>query len=132
MSDFRLNLPITTGTGQVSQNLTHTKSQQALEQEISFHEMLQSQLAIDKIPEISKHAAQRIAQRGIDISAGSIARLSQGIQMAAQKGIVGDTLILVDQTVFLVNIQHNKIITTMQRDELNGNVFTDIDGTVII
>lgn len=133
MSDFHFNLPITTGVPSIGQGITqHGKLQQTLEPEVSFQEILQDQLEIPKTPEFSKHAAQRVAQRGIELSVSSMARLSQGVQMAAQKGIAGDTLILIDQTAFLVNIQNNKIITTFQSGELNGNVFTDIDGTVII
>ena len=133
MGDFRLGVPITTGRPQVGQGTAGgTKPRQPVERQTSFGELLHQQMETPAPPEFSKHAAQRVAQRGIDISANHMARLSQGMRMAAKKGIAGDALILVDRTAFLVNIQSNKVITTFDSGEQNGNVFTNIDGTVIV
>jgi len=79
----------------------------------------------------SKHAAQRAAQRSIDLSEASMARLNEGVRLAEQKGL-NDTLILVDRTAFLVNVPNNTVITAVSGNELDGNVFTNIDGTVVI
>ena len=50
----------------------------------------------------------------------------------AQKKGLNDTLILVDRTAFIVSVKNNKVITTVNGDELKGNVFTNIDGAVIV
>jgi len=39
---------------------------------------------------------------------------------------------LVDRTAFVVNVLNNKVITTVNEDALTGNVFTNIDGAVIV
>ena len=79
----------------------------------------------------SKHAAQRAAQRSIDLSADNIARLNAGVRLAEEKGL-NDTLILVDKTAFVVNVRNNLVITAVHGTDLDGNVFTNIDGTVIM
>ena len=81
--------------------------------------------------EFSKHAAQRIEQRQIEISADSLHRLNEGVRIAQQKGL-DDTLILIDKTAFIVSAQNNKVITTVSENDIKGNVFTNIDGTVIV
>ena len=53
------------------------------------------------------------------------------MRIAQQKGL-DDTLILIDKTAFVVSAQNNKVITTVSENEIKGNVFTNIDGTVIV
>lgn len=95
----------------------------------SFLEVLQR--AQSSGVEFSKHAATRVAERNIQISESSLSRLNEGVRIAQEKGL-NDTLILVDRTAFIVNIKSSKVITTVDSDNLTGNVFTNIDGTVII
>lgn len=99
----------------------------------SFGEVLGQELekASSSGVAFSKHAAQRAAQRSIDLSETSMARLNEGVRLAEQKGL-NDTLILVDRTAFLVNVPNNTVITAVSGNELDGNVFTNIDGTVVI
>ena len=72
-----------------------------------------------------------MAERNIQISENSLDRLGQGMKIAQKKGL-NDTLILVDRTAFIVSVKNNKVITTVNGDELKGNVFTNIDGAVIV
>ena len=58
-------------------------------------------------------------------------RLNRGIEIAAEKGST-DSLILVDTTAFLVSVKNNKVVTTMSQEDMKGNIFTNIDSTVII
>lgn len=82
--------------------------------------------------EFSKHAVSRLASRSIDLTADSrLERLNKGIEAARAKG-ANDTLILVDKTAFLVSVKNNKVITTMSAEDMKGNVFTNIDSTVIM
>lgn len=97
----------------------------------SFKELLDQAVKAEGGVEFSKHAAQRIEQRSIEISAESLQRLNEGVRIAQQKGL-DDTLILIDKTAFVVSAQNNKVITTVSENEIKGNVFTNIDGTVIV
>jgi len=82
--------------------------------------------------EFSGHAMRRIESRSIDIIENEkLDRLNKGVEMAAQKGS-NDALVLVDSTAFLVSVKNNKVITTLSGADLVGNVFTNIDSTIII
>ena len=98
---------------------------------LTFAEVLSNQIALNSNIEFSKHAINRVVERNIDISTSTIDRLNEGVRLAEEKGL-NNTLILVDSTAFVVNVQNNKVITTVNQESLKGNVFTNIDGTVII
>ena len=51
--------------------------------------------------------------------------------MAEEKNLE-EPLILVGQAAFLVNVKNNTVITTVDSNDLQGKVFTNIDGTVIV
>lgn len=79
----------------------------------------------------SKHASGRLSERGIELSKGQMERLSDGVQKAKQKGI-RDSLVLVDELAFIVNIPNNTVVTAMDSTETTDNVFTNISGAVIM
>ena len=82
--------------------------------------------------EFSKHAIQRINERSIDLTEGDmLERLNKGVEIAADKGS-SETLVLVDTNAFVVSVKNNKVITTISSEELRGNIFTNIDSTVIM
>lgn len=98
----------------------------------SFAQALEQKLQENKGVEFSKHAMQRISERSIDLSEGNtLERLNKGVEIAAGKGS-SETLVLVDTNAFVVSVKNNKVITTVNREELLGNIFTNIDSTVII
>ena len=140
MEDLRIRYytPVTTGTPHVSRpNQPQTQPQPAQDaqeqaaESVSFRQALEEQLKQISTVAFSKHAVNRVVERNLDLSEDHIARLNEGVRLAEEKKLE-DPLILVDRTAFLVNIRHNKVITTVDASELLGNVFTNIDGTVII
>ncbi|SFP45977.1 flagellar operon protein [Butyrivibrio proteoclasticus] len=78
----------------------------------------------------SKHAVNRLQNRNIVLSDEQMARLNMGKVEAGEKGIK-DSLILVDELAFIVNIPNNTVVTAMDQTENKNNVFTNIDGAVI-
>jgi flagellar operon protein len=58
-------------------------------------------------------------------------RLNAGMQKANEKGI-NESLVLMDQMAFIVNVKNNTVITAMNEAEVKDNVFTNIDGAVIV
>lgn len=125
----RFSTPITTGIPQtIPTDLTETVPEE------SFQEILKEQLGETPSPSgvnFSKHAMNRVVERGIDLSPDSLSRLNEGVKLAEEKGL-DDTLILVGSEAFIVSVRNNTVITTIPNEELQGNVFTNIEGTVII
>ena len=97
----------------------------------SFQEILESAQSSSREVRFSKHAAQRLSNRNIELTQNQKERLQAGTAKASQKGI-RESLVLVDQLAFIVNIPNNTVVTAMQQNETDENIFTNIDGAVII
>ncbi len=79
----------------------------------------------------SKHALQRMDSRQIQVSPQLLSQISSAVEKAKSKGIK-DALIYNGQTAFIVNIPSSTVVTTMSGREMADNVFTNIDGAVIL
>ncbi len=97
----------------------------------SFQEVLKSTQSSSQELKFSRHAVQRLSSRNIELTQEQKERLQEGTAKASQKGI-RESLVLVDQLAFIVNIPNNTVVTAMQQNETDENVFTNIDGAVII
>lgn len=92
---------------------------------------LNGQVKENSVLKFSKHAASRLVDRNITLTDNQIERLSDGAAIAGEKGIK-DSLVVVDKLAFIVNIPNNTVITAMDQTETDENVFTNIDGAVIM
>ena len=79
----------------------------------------------------SKHASNRLADRNIELTKEQMDRLTEGTNKAGSKGIK-DSLVMVDHLAFIVNIPKNTVITAMDQSQADENIFTNIDGAVIV
>ena len=79
----------------------------------------------------SAHAMQRLKDRQIQFDSETMARMNDAINKADSKG-VQDTLVLTDKAALIVSVPNRTVITAMDRGQLTGNVFTNIDGAVIV
>ena len=79
----------------------------------------------------SKHAANRLADRNLTLSEEQLSRLTEGAKKAGEKGIK-ESLVMVDQLAFIVNVPNNTVITAMDNTQASENIFTNIDGAVIM
>jgi len=102
-------------------------------QRMSFEEILHKQQSTQGAEPVkfSKHAANRLSDRNIELTDEQLERLNDGTKKAGEKGIK-DSLVLIDQLAFIVNTKNNTVITAMEQTETDENIFTNIDGTVII
>ena len=57
--------------------------------------------------------------------------VNEGAARAGQKGI-RESLVIVDELAFIVNIPNNTVVTAMNQTDATENVFTNIDGAVIM
>ncbi len=101
-----------------------------VENKKDFNEILKQIENKDEI-KFSKHATKRLSSRDIPISKEEIRKLETAFDKAAKSG-VRDALILIDNKAFIANIKSKTIVTTVEKDKLKENVFTNIDGAVII
>ena len=104
-------------------------------QGLSFQEILQQKQAgvsgnIGNL-RFSKHAANRLSDRNIELTTAQMQRLNDGARKAGEKGIQ-ESLVIVDELAFIVNIPNKTVVTAMDQTETTDNVFTNIDGAVIM
>jgi len=78
----------------------------------------------------SRHATQRIEQRGMEIDAARMERLHRAVDQAEAKGS-RDSLILLDELALVVSVQNRTVVTAVDEASRREHVFTNIDSVVI-
>ncbi|MDN5351450.1 MAG: hypothetical protein PWQ12_368 [Clostridiales bacterium] len=119
-------LRVNSGDSQVQQDNTSVQSAQGQ----SFSDVMK-RIQDSDVLKFSKHAMQRLDSRNIQLSESDVSRISDGVDKAKQKG-VKEALIMMDNKVFVASVKNNTIITAAVDDQLKDNVFTNIDGAVIV
>ena len=115
---------------QDTKKVQHSETQN----QVSFGQILEDKsktFTQGSVLKFSKHAANRLNTRNIELSDSQVMRLRDGMEKANAKGIK-DSLVLMDKLAFIVNVPSNTVVTAMDQSETNENVFTNIDGAVII
>lgn len=95
-----------------------------------FSQILESLKQEDEI-KFSKHARERLVSRNINLDNKDLEKLSSAFDRAKDKG-VEDALILMDNQAFIASIANRTVITAVEQENLKDNIFTNIDGAVII
>lgn len=129
MNDLKLNIlcsQVATVANKQSNN-QNTKATSVAKEQV-FSEVLKKQIQQVKF---SNHATQRMNYRNIKLDAAQNLRLEEAVSKAADKGLK-DSLILLDNNAFIVNIPNKTVVTVVDQTNLKDNVFTNIDGAVII
>ncbi len=113
-------------------NNIKTKTQKSFESSSganSFQNIFNNKLEENSSVHFSKHASMRLNDRNVSLSSEQIKRVESGINEASKKGI-NDSLVLVDDIALVVNVKNKTVITAMSGN--NNNIFTNIDGAVIV
>lgn len=97
----------------------------------SFEAILQKAKDANEDIKFSKHALDRMDNRNIKLNSYEMDRLKAGFHKAEEKG-VKDALILMEDKAFIASIKNKTIITTISSEQLKDNVFTNIDGAVVV
>lgn len=97
----------------------------------SFQDVLSKVQASDEQVKLSKHAKTRLEQRNIVLSDTDMQKIDKAMDKANKKGIK-DALIIMDNKAFVANVKNKTIITASTNEQLKENVFTNIDGAVIV
>ncbi|MDP1393073.1 MULTISPECIES: TIGR02530 family flagellar biosynthesis protein [Lysinibacillus] len=80
---------------------------------------------------VSKHANERIIERKINITEHEWQVVSDKVFEAHSKG-VKQPLVLMDQAALIVSAKNATVITAMDRTEAKQQLFTNIDGTIVL
>ena len=102
-------------------------------QQQSFGAMLQQQLqqAQPAPLNFSKHALNRVEERGIELTPELMDKLGGSVGKASEKGAV-NILAVGGEQAFIINVPHSRVITTISQDEMKEKIFTNIDAAVLL
>lgn len=116
--------------GQFLNQGTATEQSVSIGKGQSFAEILeQKKIAERGELKFSKHASERLVSRNIDLSETQKARLNQAVKAAEAKGIK-ESLVMMDNLAFIVNVKNNTVITAVAGGE--EKIFSNIDGAVVV
>lgn len=93
----------------------------------SFTDLLKTKISGIKV---SAHAASRMSSRQIAMTPELMGKLEKAVEGAANKG-ARESLILLKNCAFIVNIPNRTVVTAMDGESLKNNIFTNIDSTVL-
>jgi len=100
-----------------------------------FGHMLQQRIQEKEQPaqtiNFSKHAMARAQERGIELTDALMDKLAGSVEKAQEKGATN--ILAFDATqAFIINIPYGRVITTLSQEEMRENIFTNIDGAVLL
>lgn len=95
----------------------------------NFQEILERKIGSEI--KISAHAQKRMAERGINLSAGEINGIREAVTKAQTKGCK-DSLVVLDRVALVVSVENKTVITAVDAASMKENVFTNIDSAVFV
>ncbi len=113
------------GPLQSQQQAAKTQNKHAAQPSLFAQELQKTSVAF------SKHAMTRAEERGIEVNDTLLNQLNHSLEKAQAKGATN--ILAFDSTrAFIVNVPHGRVITAMSQEEMKENIFTNIDGAVIL
>lgn len=129
MSGININRPI---IPVIKPNIAPTTTQPPkVSPGTGFDSILQQEINSKTEVKFSKHALERLQSRNIKLSKEDLTKINDAVNKAAEKG-VKEALIIMGNTALVTSIKNKTVITAATEENLKNNVFTNIDGTVII
>lgn len=95
----------------------------------SFKNILNDKMQNSNQYKISKHASERLD--AINFTTEDIKTIEKGFELAKSKGSKNSILLYKDVAI-IANIPNKTIITAIEKNRTNENVYTNIDSVVII
>ncbi len=126
---YRLNDAIIRQTEIINSTNQSTASSKSAEAKVSFKDLLDQN--IKNTVTFSKHASIRKEQRNIEVTEADLEKLGDACDQAQEKGI-NNTLIMMDDSAFIVSAANKRVITVMDKNEMKNKLFNDIEGAVFI
>ena len=97
----------------------------------SFGEVLNDSLKESQSLRFSAHALRRLEERQVALNEDTLHRLDGALRQLDAKGS-RNSVIFLDDTAFVVSVKNKTVITALQKEQPQGNVFTNIDSVAIV
>lgn len=80
---------------------------------------------------LSVHAARRLQERDLAMNTEEFFKIKDAMAKLKEKGSK-DSLVVTKNAAYIVDVQHNKVVTAIDKAKMAENVFTKIDSTVFM
>lgn len=95
----------------------------------SFKDVLTETLDKNEGYTLSKHAAERINEIGF--SKNDMENIEKGFKLAEEKGAKNSVMVYKD-VALIASIENKTVITAVEKDRAESNVFTNVDSVVLL
>jgi len=102
--------------------------------QLSQKDILQPQVTSRNVgPEVqvSSHAMKRLQERNIELDGNEYMKLKEAIGKLRTKG-GHDSLVITNKAAYVVDVDKNTVVTAVDKNNMNENVFTKIDSTIFM
>ncbi len=99
---------------------------------LTFHDVLRRETTTQQpatTVRFSKHAEERLADRGIHLDGQDLERLDAAVDKAMSKGS-NQAVVLLDENAFIVSVPPRTVVTVMEMTGMRDAVVTNIDSFV--
>jgi flagellar operon protein len=85
----------------------------------------------DEGVKVSNHAIKRIEERSIEMDSNEFINLKNAMEKLRSKG-GKDSLVVTDKAAYIVDVDKSTVVTAVDKNKLDENVFTKIDSTIFL
>lgn len=123
-------IPFNPGVQETVKNNPNTASS-GKAADLSFQELLREKQGKAGELNISAHARERMEDRDIQLGEKDLQKISDAVDRAAEKG-VRSSLLLYGDVALVASVTNRTIVTAVDGESSKEQVFTNIDGAVIV
>lgn len=87
--------------------------------------------AVETDIRFSQHAMKRLDERSITLDSNEFIKLQNAFSKLSHKGSK-ESLVITDQAAYIVDVKNKMVVTAMDKQQLEENVFTKIDSAVFV
>lgn len=80
---------------------------------------------------VSTHAMKRLQERNIELDGNEYMKLKEAMGKLRAKG-GHDSLVITNKAAYVVDVDKNTVVTAVDKNNMNENVFTKIDSTIFM
>jgi flagellar operon protein len=80
---------------------------------------------------VSTHAMKRLQERNIELDGNEYMKLKEAMSKLKNKG-GHDSLVITNKAAYVVDVDKNTVVTAVDKNNMNENVFTKIDSTIFM
>lgn len=80
---------------------------------------------------VSSHAMKRLQERNIELDGNEYMKLKEAVSKLRAKG-GHDSLVITNKAAYVIDVDKNMVVTAVDKNNMNENVFTKIDSTIFM